>query len=338
MEKRIKMAAGAGIAALAVAVAGGGYYYFHVRPDTPDYAIKAVSQSIEKHDVKEFHRVVNLDGVLDSGYDGFVDGMTAPGNATTPDAKEAIKNFTQMLRVPLLLSLKAAVDTYIETGNLNTTEYVGVMELIYRTGLNDIEVRGVKNIELNDANRNEAFADLILYQPELGREFSIEIVLSRGTDDRWQITRVRNFQDYVAQITQARRMQLGEYLAKAGEINAKHDATIREGEKKYAAILAQGNLAQEKTRNELKTLINDTFKTDWETRKQELFSLPVPKGAAPLHDLYMKICDLAIASAQDYAKWLDDKNIATIKAAEDKIHQVQALMAEAALTAKRLTS
>ena len=338
MEKRIKMAAGAGIAALAVAVAGGGYYYFHVRPDTPDYAIKTVSQSIEKHDVKEFHRVVDLDGVLNSGYNGFVDGMTAPGNATTPDAKEAIRNFTQMLRVPLLLSLKAAVDTYIETGNLDTTEYVGVMELIERTGLNDIEARGVKNIELNDANRNEAFADLIIYQPELGHEFPIQIILTRGADDRWQITRVKNFQDYVAQITQARRIQLDEYLAKAGEINAKHETTIREGEQRYAAILTQGNLAQEKTRAELKTLVNDTFKADWELRKQELFSLPVPKEAAPLHDLYMKICDLSIAASQDYARWLDDRNIATIKASEDKIHQVQSLIMEAAVLAKRLTS
>ena len=338
MDKRIKMAAGAGLAALAVAVAGGGYYYFHMRPDTPDYAIKAVSQSIENHDVKEFHRVVNLEGVLDSGYDGFVDGMTAPGNATTPDAKEAIRNFTQMLRVPLMLSLKAAVDSYVETGDLNTKENVGVMDLIERTGLNDIEVRGVYNIELNDANRNEAFADLMLYQPELGCEFPIQIVLSRGADNRWQVSSVRNFQDYVAQITQVRRTQLEEYLAKAGEINAKHDMTIREGEKKYAAILTQGNLAQEKTRAELKTLINDTFKADWEERKQELFSLPVPKGAAPLHDLYMKICDLSIAAAQDYAKWLDDKNIATIKASEEKIHQVQALLMEAAVLAKRLTS
>lgn len=332
------MAAGAGLAALAVAVAGGGYYYFHVRTDTPDYAIKAVSQSIEKHDLKEFHSAVNVDGVLASGYDGFVDGMTAPGNVSTPDAKEAIRNFTQMLRVPLMLSLKAAVDSYIVTGDLNAQENVGVMELVNRTGLNDIEVRGVKNIEPNDANNNEAFADLVIYQPELGREFPIQLVLTRKDDKRWQITAVKNFQEYVSQITQARRTQLDEYLAKAGEINVKHEATMREAEQKYSAILMKGNLAQEQTRDELKSLVNDVFKADWEARKQELFSLPVPRGAAQLHDLYMKICDLSIAAAQDYAKWLDDKNVATIKAAEDKIHQVQTLMTEAANLAKSMTS
>lgn len=338
MDKRIKMAAGAGIAALALVMAGGGYYYFHVHTDTPEYAIKAVSESIADHDVKEFHRVVNVDGVLDSGYNGLVDGMIAPSVTTSPESEDMLKSFTQMFRTPLMLSLKSAVDSYVATGNFKAEDSRDIMQLIERIGLNNIEVRGVKNIEMNDANRDEAFADLMLYQPELGREFPIQIVLTRGKDNSWQVNRVQNFQEYVAQILQARRAQLDDYLAKAGEINIRHEATMREAEQKYGAILALGSLAQDKTRAELKTLLNDVFKADWEARKQELFSLPVPTDAAPLHNLYMKICDMSIAAAQDYAKWMDDKNVATIKSAEEKIHQVQALMTEAATLAKRMTS
>lgn len=338
MDKKVKMAAGAGVAALALIVTGGGYYYFHVGKDTPEYAIKTVSQSIKNHDVQEFHRVVNVDSVLDSGYDGFVDGMTTSVGSLSPDAGEAIKTFTQMLRTPLMLSLKAAIDSYVATGDLNAEENIGVLELIERTGLNAIEVRGVKNVQINDANNNEAFADLILYQPELGKEFPIQIILTRGKDDQWQVNRVQNFQDYVAQIALARRVQIDEYLAKSGEINAKHDKTIREAEQKYGTILALGNLGQDRTRADLKTLINDVFKADWEARKQELFSLPVPKDATTLHNLYMKICDTSIAAATDYAKWMDDKNAATIKSAEEKIHQVQTLMGEAAALARRMTS
>lgn len=338
MNKRIKMVAGGGLIALALAMAGGGYYYFHVHKDTPEYAIKTVSQSIQDHDVEEFHSVVNVEGVLNSGYDGFVDGMTSSVSAVNPDAGEAVRNFTQIMRTPLMLSLKAAIDSYVATGDLNVKENVGVMELVERTGLNNIEVRGVKDIEINKDNENEAFADLILYQPELGREFPIQIILVRVANNQWQVTRVQNFREYVAQVIQARRFLLDEYLAKAGEINARHEATIREAEKKYGAILTLGSLGQDKTRAELKTLINDVFKADWEARKQELFSLPVPKDAETLHNLFMKICDLAIAGAQDYANWMDDKNVTTIKSAEEKIHQVQTLMTEAAALAKRMAS
>ena len=338
MNKRIKMAAGAGLAALALVVSGGGYYYFHVKTDTPDHAIKTVSQSIEKHDVKEFHRVVNVDSVLDSGYDGFVDGLTAIDSGATAEAKEAIKNFTQMLRAPMLISMKAAIDSYVATGDFKPEENVGLTELLERTGLSGIEVRDVKNIQINDANKDEAFADVIIFQPELEREFPIQIVLARGKDDRWQIVRVQNFQEYVAKISQTRRSHLDDYLAKSAEINARHESTVREAEKKYGTILSIGNLGQDKTRAELKELFNGEFKDDWEKRKQELFSLHVPKDAEALHNLYMKICDLWIDAAKDYVKWLDDKNALTIKSAEDKIHQAQALATEAATRARRLTS
>lgn len=334
MNKRIKLAAG-GLVAAAI-LAGGSWYWFHTRTDTPEYAINSVTKAIEEHDVNEFHRYVNLDSVLDSGYNGFIDGITNFDTAMTPETKEAILNFTQILRAPLLISLKASIDSYVETGDLNTKENVGVADLIQRMGLNEIEVRGVKNIQQNDTNENEAFADVIVFQPELEREFPIELILARQPDKSWQIIRVQNLEDFVVQVTQTRRAQIGEYLAKVAEINMRHELVIRETEQKFGAILSQGTLGQDKTRAELKSVMLDVFKKDWEARKQELFSLHVPKDAETLHNLYMRICDLFIDYADDYAKWLDDKNAMTIKSAETKIHQAQTLMTEAAALAKRM--
>ena len=336
MDKSFRMKIGAGIAALAVVVTGGGWYYFHARSDAPETAITAVTRSIEKHDVKGFHKAVDVDSLLESGYAGFVDGLTSFDNSMTPDARDAIKTFTEMLRVPLMLSMKSAIDSYVATGNLNLNENAGVEEILHRTGLNDVEVRSVQNIQLKDAKRDEAFADVIVFQSELGREFPIQITLVKK-DDKWQIARIQNFQEYVSQVAQARREQINDYLAKAGEINSRHEASIREAEQKYGTILSLGSLTQDSTRAELKTLMNDVIKRDWEERKRELFSLHVPKDAATLQNLYMQICDLSIAAAQDYAKWMDDKNAATIKSAEGKIHQSQTLMTEAAAIARRMT-
>lgn len=333
-KQRIKLAAGIG-AAIAI-LAGGGWYFFHTRTDTPDFAINSVTESIQKHDVSEFHRFVNVDTVLDSGYDGFANGLMNFDPAMTPETKDAIRNFTQMLRAPLLVSLKAAVDSYVETGDLNTKEHLGVADVIQRTGLNNIEVRGVKNIQRNDANENEAFADVVVYQPELEREFPIQIVLQRQEDKHWQIVSVKNFKDFVEKVTQVRLTQVGEYLAKVAEINMRHELAIREAEQKFGAILSTGSLGQDKTRAELKNVMLDMVKKDWETRKQELFSLHVPKDAETLHNLYLRICDTSIEYANDYAKWLDDKNAMTIKSAEAKLHQAQTLMTEAATLAKRM--
>jgi len=338
MDNRIKKIAGAGLAALAVVVAGGGYYYFHVDTDTPAFAIKSIREAVDNHDTKTFYRAVNVDGVLDSSYDGIVDGLTSSYTSSTPDVEENVKDFMEIMRAPLMLTLKGAIDSYVAKGDLEAEKNVGVVELLERTGLNDAEIRDVKNIEINDANKNEAFADVIIYQPDLEREFAIQLILSRGAEGQWQVSRVQNFKEYVEQIKEARRAQLENYLAKAGEINSRHDTIVNEAEQKYGLILAAGNVSKKETRDELKALINDVFKKDWEERKQELFSLQMPKDAEPLHNLYMKICDLAIAASNDYAKWLDDNNPATIKAAEEKIHQVQTLVTDAADLAKRMTS
>ena len=336
MNKRTRIIIGAALAVVALVLVIGGYYFFHVGTDTPDYAIKKVAQSVENHDVKEFHRVVNIDSVLDSGYDAFVESIAAPDTKMLPEVKETIKNFTQTLRAPMLISLKSSLDSYIETGEFNRENNVGVVELLEQTGLNDVEIRNVKNIEISDADRNEAFADLIIYQPELDREFPIQILLKRVNDNQWQVTRVQNFQEYVTQIIKARRTQLEVYLKEAAEINTKYDTTLRESEQKYDTILSLGNIGQDKTRAELKSLIDDHFKPNWQQRKQELFSLHVPKDAETLHNLYLKICDTAISASEDYSSWLDDRNSLKIKSAEDKIHQIKSMMDEASALAGRM--
>ncbi|MBQ7630891.1 MAG: hypothetical protein IJS81_11895, partial [Selenomonadaceae bacterium] len=77
-------------------------------------------------------------------------------------------------------------------------------------------------------------------------------------------------------------------------------------------------------------------KKDWETRKVELLKLTVPQDAATLQNLRLKICDLEIAYAEGYAKWMDDKNAATVKAAEENHRQAQTLTLEAKTLAGRM--
>ena len=335
MDKRTKTKLGAALAALALVIAGGGYYFFHADDDTPAYTMKMIQRSVEKHDTKTFYRMVDVDGVLDSGYDGFVEGLSSSVDASTPDAKEAVREFAQILRGSLILTLKTAIDSYVSTGDLNVDD--GLIELLDRTGLNDAQVRDIKNIQVNDADRNEAFADLIIFQPGLNKEFPLHLILTRK-DKVWKVTRVQNFKEYVAEVAEAERASLHDYLVKVAEINSKHEAATRDAEQRYGLILAAGNLAKKETRDELKSLIDGVLKKDWEARKQELFALHVPRDAKTLHNLYMKICDVALAAAQDYSKWLDDNNPATIKAAEEKIHQVQTLQTDAQALAKRMTS
>ncbi len=336
MDRKFKLGIGAGIAALAVA--GGGYFCLIAGKDTPEYALQTVEKAVENHNKADFYKVVNLESILDESYSSIVEGVTDVDKTMTEDARDAIKNFTEMLREPLLLSLKAAIDSYIENGEFNKEENASVKTLVERTGFDRFEYRGVDSVEINPRNSNEATAKVRIYQPELAQEFVFNIILRRNINDEWQIVQLQNFSDFINSLNQIRRVQLDKYLEQSAEINARHDAIINDSDQKNLEIMAEGSLGQDKTRADLKTLMLEVVKKDWEARKQELFSLYVPLGAKTLHNLRMKICDLEIGYAEDYAQWMDDKKAATAKSAEDKKRMARTLKDEENILVRRISN
>lgn len=332
MDRKMKVGVGLGVAALIAA--GGGYCYFSATRDTPEYAIQIVEESIINHDKEEFYKVVKLENVLESSYSGLVEGLTDSDKTMSDDAKESIKNFTQMLRVPLILSLKSAIDSYVETGEFQADGNIGVNDIISRTGLDKIQYRGVDKVTINPANET-AIAEIKIYQPELEREFAIEAMMIKS-DDGWQIIRLENLQDFINSINQNRRVQLDKYLEEIAEIINRHESAIFEVNQKLAEFMALGSFNQKNNSEDLKNLMLDVYKKDWQERKQEFFSLSAPKPAENLQNLLLKVCDLEISYADDLAQWTVDSKSTTLKAAEEKHRQAQAIKTEIDLLTSRM--
>ena len=164
------------------------------------------------------------------------------------------------------------------------------------------------------------------------------MILQRNSKDEWQIVRLQNFQDFINKLNTVRRAQLDKYLAESAEIISRHDAIILDAEQKYTEFLAAGTLGQDNIRADLKKLMLETVKKDWEARKQELFNISVPPGAETLQNLRMKICDLQIGYAEDFAQWMDDKKAATAKSAEDKKKLAQTLRSEDNALTRRMSN
>lgn len=333
-RKNLKLGACAGV--VAILIGGGAYWYSSIDKDKPEYAVQLAEQAITNHDREYFYRFVDVDSLLNDSYGSLIDGLTDSERVMTDDTKDALKNFTEILKAPLMTSLKAAIDSYVATGDFNAQEHAGVQELFTRTGLDKIIYRGLDGVDINPANENEATARIRIYQPEFSREFILETELSRRDDGNWKIVRLKNFQEFVNTLTEIRRTQLDKYLEKSSEIVSRHDASILEAEQKYSKLAAFGALNQDSVRSELHTLMIDVYKKDWEERKQELFGLSVPKSAETLQNLYLKICDLEISYAEDYAQWLEDKRPSTLKIAEDHQRQAQALKSEVTILLRRM--
>ena len=312
-----------------------GWYYFVKSTKTPEYTLEVVQQSIAAHDKETFYEYVNIDEILETSYGAMIEGMTDSHQALTNDARDAIKSFTEMIKTPILVTLKATIDSYVGTGNFIEEDSAGVADILKRTGLNKTEFRGTGAVELAQ-NDSQALADIKVYHPEIGREFTLKFVLTKTDGGIWKITGIKNFGDFTSQIVQSKRGKIYEYLSKYNEINSRHDTIIKAAEKKYSSILSSGSLANTNTRAQLKAVMSDEIKIDWERRKQELSNLTVPKEAETLQRLMIKICDLQIDYAQGYALWMDDKLAATVKSADEKHRQAQTLLTEVTALLRRM--
>lgn len=326
------------IIGIAIVVAGGRYLYANWNQSTPQNALQTVEDAITNHSKEDFYKAVNLDSVLATSYDGVVDSLTDSDKTMTAEAREAIKNFTQMLKSPLLISMKAAIETYIETGNFHSDDNAGISELVGRIGIDRVEYRGVENVRVNPKDDNEAVARIKIYQPEIQREFIIEAVMRRDSEEQWKVVGLKNVKSFIESLNEVRRSELDRYLEVSAEIAERHDTTIREAEQRYATILSLGNIGQDRTRSDLRNLLLDVVKKDWEVRKQELFGLSVPHGAETLQNLRLKICDLEIEYADEYARWMDDRKSATLKSAEDKKRQADTLLSDVTAIARRMAN
>ena len=348
MSNRIKYGVAAGIAAIIIVIFGIIYFIFGSKADSPEYSVQMIEDAIVNHDQTKFNNAVDVDSLLNTSYDSFVEGMIDSDKSMPSEVKDHVINFTQMLKVPMTASLKAAIENYVATGNFeekNSNDkaqesqddnVLAISEILDRTGLSKLEFRQVDGIKTNDDNENQAIAGIRVYQQEAARDFTFDVLLEKNDSNVWRVVSINNFRDFIEMVNQARREQLDKYLDETASIINRHDKTIREAEQKYGSILSIGSLGQDGTRDDLKTLMTDVVKKDWEVRKQELFNVKVPKGAEALQNLRIKICDLSIESADLYAKWMNDKKAATIKDADEKRRQVQTLLGEEKILVSRM--
>lgn len=118
---------------------------------------------------------------------------------------------------------------------------------------------------------------------------------------------------------------------------AQHDAVIAESQQKITAILAGGTLGNDSIRSQVKQVSEEQV-ADWQSRKAELEAMEVPDAAGSLHRLRLKICDAHIEAAANYAKWMDDKKAATIRASDNSMKIAKTLEKDAELLTKQVNA
>ena len=329
------------ICVLVLAGAGFIYWYFAIHKNTPEYALERIEYAIQTHDKALFYEYADVTMILNNAYDSILQTLVEYNEGANEDAKLAVLETVKMLKAPMLIGFKKAVDDYLESGSwdsvISGTEEettVDIGEIIVHSGVEHLVFRGVDDIIPQEDG--SVVANLKAYQKDLEREFNFEITLVKTESGSWKVTEIRNFGEFVMAIGNARREKIRSYMEEANKIWQAHESKMRDADFDFQRIIGAKNLGKQGTRGELKSLMTDRVAKDWQERKDELSELIVPKEVESLHKLRLKICTLHIEYAEGYAAWLDDKKATTLKIAEDKIKQAKTLEQEAMFLEKRI--
>ena len=329
---------------LVLLAAAGGYWYVDIYTKTPEYTLKMVQEAVSDHNKEKLDKYVAVDHLLDTASDDMLDGLIQAMVPATGDTREAVSNLSRMFKPPVVTSLRTAVMNYVEYGSWinqksddnSVNGLVDADMIVNRIGLPSIEFQKLDSMAV-DKEDGTALAKVRVLQTDSNEEFVLDVELCQQQDGLWQVYEIVNFKDFIEKLQNIRQQQVKTYLEESSQLMAQHDAVIAESQQKITAILAEGTLGNDSIRSQVKKVSEEQV-ADWQSRKTELEAMEVPDAACSLHRLRLKICDAHIEASANYAKWMDDKKAATIRASDNSMKIAKTLEKDAELLTKQVNA
>ena len=330
---------------LVILAGAGGYWYVEMYTKTPEYTIQMVQEAVAGHNKDKLYKYVAVDHMLDTASDAMLDGLIQAMVPATGDTREAVSNLTRMFKNPVVLSLKNAVDNYVEYGTWNNKDdstaaldnTVDADMIVNKIGLPSIQMEKLDSMAVDKEN-GTALAKVRVLQTEADEEFVLDVELCEQEDGSWQVYEITNFQDFVQEMQNIRQKQVKTYLEESAALMKQHDDKITQLQQEITNILSQGSLGNDAVRQQVKAVVEEQIVPDWQSRKAELEEMTVPEAAGSLHRLRLKICEARIEAATSYGQWMEDKKAATIRSSDNSLRTAKTLEKEAELLTRQVNA
>ena len=330
---------------LVILAGAGGYWYVEMYTKTPEYTIQMVQEAVAGHNKDKLYKYVAVDHMLDTASDAMLDGLIQAMVPASGDTREAVSNLTRMFKNPVVLSLKNAVDNYVEYGTWNNKDdstaaienTVDADMIVNKIGLPSIHMEKLDSMAVDKEN-GTALAKVRVLQTEANEEFVLDVELCEQEDGSWQVYEITNFQEFIQEMQNIRQKQVKAYLEESAALMKDHDDKITQLQQEITNILSQGSLGNDAIRQQVKAVVEEQIVPDWQARKAELEAMTVPEAAGSLHRLRLKICEARIESAISYGQWMEDKKAATIRSSDNSLRTAKTLEKEAELLTRQVNA
>lgn len=173
-------------------------WYFGYFTKTPVYSLNLARESVEKHDVVTFKKHVDVESIIGSGYDDFVDvQMNDPVIKDNPFkgfAEVMLKGLKSQIVPVLTQEIYNGVEKKSEDSNQNTKSKEAASEVKEKTGVKYLEFKSIGSATIDG---NSAIVPIIFSSKDLNQDVTFDLLMKKLEDGTWQAIKINNFKEYL---------------------------------------------------------------------------------------------------------------------------------------------
>lgn len=165
---------------------------------TPVYSLNLARESVEKHDVVTFKKHVDVESIVGSGYDDFVDvQMNDPlikDNPFKGFAEAMLKGLKSQIVPALSQEIYNGIEKKSDDSNQNAKSKEAANEVKEKTGVKDLEFKSIGSANIDG---NSAIVPIVFSSKELNQDVTFDLLMKKLEDGTWQAIKVNNFKEYL---------------------------------------------------------------------------------------------------------------------------------------------
>lgn len=194
---------------LVIVVLCGLAFYFFYWVKTPVYSLNLIRESIQKHDVVQFKKHVDMDTLYSKAIEDTlvaVDKIEGTDIMSNPFASSIV----QILKEPAVEVLKDETIKYVEGDEESRPVEEAdrfAEELKEKADTENVELKEVSVIE---EKGNRAYVAIKLYNTQLDKNFTLKVKMNKLVDGYWRIKEITNLVDFLIEVDEARKAKLAE--------------------------------------------------------------------------------------------------------------------------------
>lgn len=179
-----------------IAIVLGWYFLYFTK--TPVYSLNLARESVEKHDVVTFKKHVDVESIVGSGYDDFVDvQMNDPlikDNPFKGFAEAMLKGLKSQIVPALSQEIYNGIEKKSDDSNQNAKSKEAANEVKEKTGVKDLEFKSIGSANIDG---NSAIVPIVFSSKELNQDVTFDLLMKKLEDGTWQAIKVNNFKEYL---------------------------------------------------------------------------------------------------------------------------------------------